>query len=230
MNFVCSDIHGCYDEFIDLLAKISFTASDTLYIVGDVLDRGPKPVELLLDIMNRPNIVLLMGNHDFLASAVLKMLLQGALSKEEFALAQDWFADGGETTLKGFKRLPADRRMELIRFIDRFLLYKEVHVGGRSYLLVHGGLEPFAPEKPLEKYTPVEMLFSRPDYNKKYYDDKLTVTGHTPTLFEPGNTGTIIRRNNHIAIDCGCVFGGKLAAYCLETQEEFYVKSKGYWK
>ena len=35
--------------------------------------------------------------------------------------------------------------------------------------------------------------------------------------------GYIYRKNNHIAIDCGACFpGGRLAAICLDTGEEFY--------
>lgn len=51
------------------------------------------------------------------------------------------------------------------------------------------------------------------------------MTGHTPTQVIKGNSrpGFIYQKNHHIAIDCGCVFGGKLACLCLETMEEFYV-------
>ena len=39
---------------------------------------------------------------------------------------------------------------------------------------------------------------------------------------DPACAGKIIRKNNHIAIDCGAVFGGALGCICLETLEEFY--------
>ena len=54
------------------------------------------------------------------------------------------------------------------------------------------------------------------------------ITGHTPTAFIEGNPrpGYIYRQNNHIAIDCGCYLpGGRLAAICLDTQEEYYVSN-----
>ena len=35
----------------------------------------------------------------------------------------------------------------------------------------------------------------------------------------------IFEENGHLAIDCGCIYGLKLAAYCLDTQEAFYVDS-----
>ena len=82
-----------------------------------------------------------------------------------------------------------------------------------------------------------ELLFHKPDYEKIYFPDKYLVTGHTPTrivyasekglLLEEIPEGQyedrIFRKNNHIAIDTGCEFGGKLACLCLDTMEEFYV-------
>ena len=41
MTYVMSDIHGCYDKYQSMLAAIHFAADDTLYVLGDVLDRGP---------------------------------------------------------------------------------------------------------------------------------------------------------------------------------------------
>ena len=57
-----------------------------------------------------------------------------------------------------------------------------------------------------------------------YFDDKIIISGHTPTLHIDKNMkGKIIKKNNHIAIDCGCVFGYGLGCLCLDTMEEFYV-------
>jgi len=101
-----------------------------------------------------------------------------------------------------------------------------VSAGGREFLLVHAGLEPFQPGKPLEDYGPTELLFHRADYSRPYFSDQLTISGHTPTFFtDRERGGYILRRNNHIAIDCGCGCyrpGGRLAAICLDTGEEFY--------
>ena len=53
----------------------------------------------------------------------------------------------------------------------------------------------------------------------------LIVTGHTPTGFiDPEYTGQIWKGNNHIAIDCGAVFGNPLGCICLDTMEEIYVE------
>ena len=46
-----SDIHGRLDMFEEVLEKIDLKDSDTLYILGDVIDRGPNPVKILLKLM-----------------------------------------------------------------------------------------------------------------------------------------------------------------------------------
>lgn len=40
MIYAMSDIHGCYEKYRDMLETIKFAADDTLYVLGDVLDRG----------------------------------------------------------------------------------------------------------------------------------------------------------------------------------------------
>lgn len=62
------------------------------------------------------------------------------------------------------------------------------------------------------------------DYDCVYDEDVIMVSGHSPTgLIDPAFAGRILRRNNHIAIDCGAVFGYPLDCLCLETGESFYV-------
>ena len=50
-TYVISDIHGEYDQFINLLEKIDLQEEDTLYILGDVLDRGPHPIKIIKKLM-----------------------------------------------------------------------------------------------------------------------------------------------------------------------------------
>ena len=47
-TYVMSDIHGCYDKYMKMLEKIGFSEDDTLYVLGDILDRGPHPVKVIL--------------------------------------------------------------------------------------------------------------------------------------------------------------------------------------
>ncbi|MCR4590153.1 MAG: fructose-bisphosphatase class III [Lachnospiraceae bacterium] len=50
-TYVVSDIHGQYDMFLELLNKICFKDTDTLYVLGDILDRGPHPVKVMKKLM-----------------------------------------------------------------------------------------------------------------------------------------------------------------------------------
>ena len=110
---------------------------------------------------------------------------------------------------------------------QRYELYQEVSVNGKEYLLVHGGLGNYRKDKDMEEYDLHELVWSRIDYEKSYYEDfyDYIITGHTPTLTIPGmaTPASVYRKNQHIAIDCGACFeGGRLAAICLDTGEEFY--------
>ena len=49
MIYVCSDIHGHYSCYAALLECIGLRPDDTLYILGDVIDRGPDGVKILQD-------------------------------------------------------------------------------------------------------------------------------------------------------------------------------------
>ena len=231
-TFVMSDIHGCYREYRRLLQIIRFREEDMLYVIGDCVDKGDAPMELLKDMMARPNVVPLMGNHDLEALVILRRLDEVRADGEEPDSAfvesvKDWLMDGGQPTLNGFLELPFGERQGILAYLETFFPYLEIEAGGKRYLLVHGGLEPFVPERKIEDYDILQLLLSRPDYEKRYFRDRYTVTGHTPTpVVQKGNRGAVIRKNNHLAIDCGCVYGYRLAAVCLETGREYYVYSR----
>ena len=104
--------------------------------------------------------------------------------------------------------------------------YVTLEFEGKKYILVHAGIADFEESKELDEYTLLDFIYKRADYSKRYYSDEKTflVTGHTPTMFIFTNRDAkVFMKNGHIAIDCGCVYGGKLAAYCIETGEVEYV-------
>ena len=59
MKYVMSDLHGCYDEFIKMLKLINFGEDDEIFILGDIFDRGSKPLEILDYIVSHKNIHLI---------------------------------------------------------------------------------------------------------------------------------------------------------------------------
>ena len=62
MYYAMSDIHGCFDKYKEMLSLIEFTLRDTLYVLGDVIDRGPDGIKILQDMMLRPNVFPLLGD------------------------------------------------------------------------------------------------------------------------------------------------------------------------
>lgn len=233
MIYCVSDIHGDYDKYKRLLQEIKFSDDDLLIVLGDTLDRGNHFSSVLLDMMQHENIIHLVGNHDFVGAICLNQLSK-EITKESLEnldatilnVILEWLNDGGDATMKDFSRLSQEQRDDILDYLNDFELYKEIYAGGKHYILTHAGLGNFSPQKRLEDYSLEDLAFSRTDYSKALFRDKILVTGHTPTALIPENPkpGYIYRGNNYIAIDCGCGFGGRLGAICLDTGEEFYVE------
>ncbi len=231
MIYAVADIHGCWDKYQDLLRKINFGPDDTLYVLGDVIDRGPDGFKIMLDMARRPNVVNLMGNHEAMAIDALSRILNAVrengdveLSKDDADAVELWFCNGGELSLADFLWLNGDQTQTVWEYMRNMPLYKELEVGDRQFVLVHGGLEGFSPSRPLADYAPNEILWCRPEENTTYYPDKMVVFGHTPVqLLNENAPAKICQKGNLIDIDCGCVFpNGRLGCLCLDTMEEIY--------
>ncbi len=231
-TYVISDIHGQYDMFMELLGKIKLKDSDTLYVLGDVLDRGPHPIKTLMKLMEMPNAVCIVGNHELMALECLQFLMKEitdeSIEEMDEEMADNlttWQYNGSKPTIDEFRRLDPEARQDVIDFIKDFTINEEVSVNDKEYLLVHAGPGNYLPEKDIEDYSLHELIWMKADYDVQYFEDTYVITGHTPTQIIEGNPnpGFIYRRNNHIAIDCGAhIPGGRLAAICLDTGKEFY--------
>ena len=62
--YVTSDAHGHVRALDEALSKISLTSDDTLYVLGDMIDRGPDPVGVIKLVRSLPNAHVLKGNHE----------------------------------------------------------------------------------------------------------------------------------------------------------------------
>lgn len=230
MTYVMSDLHGRYDFYIKMLEKIKFVKEDTLYILGDCVDRGDEGLKIVLDIAERDNVIGLMGNHDFLALSIIsnldRALKPGQLEDMRY-LIDMWKMDGGMSTYNEYKKLSPEERKLALMTIDGFRNYAEVKIGEREFVLCHGGIRDYSEDRTLSDYTIEDFAFFREDYSKPKFAKrgKYLITGHTPTATIEGATESKIYKNHdHIAIDCGAVFGYGLGCICLDTMEEFYVK------
>ena len=225
MTYVMSDLHGRYEQYAKMLERIRFSEQDELYILGDVVDRGPQPIRILLDMSARPNVHPILGNHELMAIPLLAALSSAPPRTAEAETAMEkWLSDGGETTLAGFLGHSSDDRVRILDYLGSFVPYRELTVEGAQFILVHAGMDDFDPNRPLCTYSLRSLVTAHTDYTRRYFPDRYLVTGHIPTgLIAPGYGGRIYRANGHIAMDCGNGWGGTLGCLRLEDMEEFYV-------
>lgn len=135
-TFVTSDAHGhlkALDRALELAAP---GLDDTVYVLGDMVDRGPDPVGVLRLVHGLPRARVLLGNHE-------DMLLTALATGEQLDLLT-WEMNGGSSTAAGLDALPRDEYLELLNWIENLPLWDVVEVGGRSYLLCHAGIDALA--------------------------------------------------------------------------------------
>lgn len=231
MTYVMSDIHGEYEKYLEMLKLIDFSDEDELFVLGDVVDRGPEPIKLIQDMMLRSNIYPLMGNHDLMAFDVLSKLMveitednyDTYLTKDIMLELDDWIYNGGDMTLTQFRTLDKSQQQDILDYFSEFSLCEVIDIGEKSFIMSHAGLGNFHKDKKLRAYTEEELLFGRNNPDVQYFDNPniYLIWGHTPTSTICGED-KIYRSHNNILIDCGACFGGKLACLCLDTMEEFY--------
>lgn len=239
-----SDFHGRHDLFLAMLDKISFGSDDTLYILGDVADRGDWGIETYLYLLNAPNMVLLMGNHELLFLEAYRKYRTS--SESGFARSGEWLLwcrNGGLPTWTGFQRLSPEQQKAVISYIaDAFLVIPNLAVGGRHFYLCHAcHLDSYVDgpvlyrdvkgrearhvvwDRVYPRNTYLSREYSRLNYKElynRYPRDTVMIFGHTPTNFlnkvDSHDRGRIWHGGSGhlIDIDCGCASLTKKGA-CL---------------
>ena len=216
-TYCIADIHGCYDEFMELLQLISFNPDeDILYVLWDVIDRGDRPIDCLQYIMRTKNVHLLLGNHEHMM-----------LDYFDCNNGSSWFKNKNGMTLLQYNLLSGVETEKIIKYLRNRPLYKTVNVNNRRFFLSHAGLNAAVPFKHQQKK---HLIWGREDfYQYVALPNHICIFGHTPTssLYKKDCSIWLDElHNDKINIDCGCVFGGALAALRLDDGAIFYVKSK----
>lgn len=218
MIYAVSDIHGdlaMYNHIIKQLNK-----DDTLYIVGDVIDRGSSGIMILQDIMKRPNVELLLGNHEWF------LIMSMAFGSEY--IMNTWISrqNGGEATAQSLILLPSIEYDNLLDYLLSRKVCEKLVVNNKKFVLVHGCYY-----NDIEDITEFEN--SKLVYNCLWDSELLTavsdknntdiyIHGHVPI----GNAGL----NNPYLDNCryvdgGNIFGGCQILYNLTTDICTYFKN-----
>ena len=206
-TLIVGDIHGCFDELKELLEKVSYSKpSDRLIFVGDLINKGPKSMDVL-NWVKASGAEVILGNHEL-----------GFLN----------YLKNPDSKFKVFTKLVKEMKgeeKEWGKWMSSFPLYIE-----EDFIVVHGGIVPGMELKDSPDYLLTrirswdgvgEDLYN--DNDPPWYDfyegEKLVVYGHW------AGQGLNIRENT-IGIDTGCCWGRKLSLLHLETREIHQVQAK----
>ena len=137
MIYVLSDIHGNERRFRSIMEQIRLRPEDTLYVLGDVVDRHPEGIWILRKIMAMPNAKMLLGNHEYMMLRALGCPYDDNL--DDGRALEHWYRNGGKVTHDHLKHIRKTLRAEIIDYLKKLPLCFDVEVNGKVYKLVHGG-------------------------------------------------------------------------------------------
>jgi len=232
-TIVIGDVHGCLNEFEELVGRLDPQPGDRLVSLGDLMDKGPDPV----------------GCVRFARSLAMEMVLGNHEEKH-----RRWW----KHVDRGFRDLGYKNPMRPLKDEDqranRGLSPEDVEFFNNlpssinltpGWVAVHGGLLPGLPfeKQPERKMIRVRWVDDRgkmialdpvspfkPENGKEWtevYDGSRSVVfGHAVhSLTDP----YIVRRDTGVetwGIDTGVVYGGRLTALVMETMEIVQVEAK----
>ena len=219
MTYVISDLHGYpLEKFKMLLAKADFGEDDFLYILGDVVDRNNDGgVEILEWLLSQYNVQLILGNHEamllsceFLFDEITDESVAN-FDSEKIELLSNYQLNGGDVTLKSLAKLNKESPetvADILDYLHEAPLYEAVAAGGKDYFLCHSGIDNFEKGKKISNYPADAFIWAWPEISDKYFDDIITVFGHTPTMnYGEQYRNKIIKTRTWIAIDMGASDG-----------------------
>ena len=212
-----------------MLQKIDLKDDDILYVLGDVIDRGPESFEIVFDIMERENVEMFLGNHEHM---MLTYLNGSDL--------ESWFygVNGGRFTYYRYKQFDDKTKNEILNYLlNKTTVIRNLNIHDHRYILSHtsavsDGIDRFTRDysDDLMKVQNLVWNMSADNVESIIYKPK----PEAPTTFISGH---IISRRLHssddiyieeyengykwIDIDCGCAMGedyGQLS--CLAINDE----------
>lgn len=216
---VMGDVHGQYEKMLNVLSLCEYRpAVDRLILLGDYVDRGPDSRRVVSEVLRLVQLgaVALYGNHEDLMRQALRNRKQGYLNPVEL---EQWFANGGETTLDSYRAHASDLDAHLAFIGD---LPRWVEVDG--YLCVHAGIRP---GRKIERQASRDLIWIREEYIEGYRGPQDVVTGHTPVQYlrrfasfedVEDSTKPVIREHKYF-LDTGAAWRGPLTVMDLLSGE-----------
>lgn len=221
-NFVVSDLHGqgqIYSSIISTLEDEQRRYPNekiVLYINGDIIDRGPNSIPMLLDVMDRVKkrkgnieVKMLAGNHELIMLEAIEKKVNGKWNDWS-----TWFlgSNGGQVSSKQFDALPVSKQQEVIDFLENLPLNKvfdDPILGDRGVVIAHASAVDTRGIKTLKdilgnrQLSDVLWVRKKSGYNCAPVGrtNYLSIIGHTPTRSRHIEYD---QDDNVLYIDCGC--------------------------
>jgi serine/threonine protein phosphatase 1 len=210
-TFVVGDIHGCYDELLELLDRAALSSDDRIIAIGDLVNRGPQSAQTL-DFFRRPdspNIQSIRGNHEHRHVRIRRGEAIPTLS----VLVTRW-------------ELGAEYD-DAVTFMDSLPLYLDLP----EALLVHAFYEPGVPLEEQREDILVGVngseAYLRRAYKRRWYryyeGEKPLIVGHRDWT---GDMEPLIYKDRVYGIDTRCVYGGWLTGLVLPEFELISVPAR----
>ena len=200
-TFVVGDVHGCFNEFLNLLKKANYRKeTHRLILVGDIINRGPLSLKML-EWVKAHEVETVRGNHEqaFIDSVRKNKILNPHLAK--------------------LKKDMKDHLEEWIQWLETLPFYIE----DKDFVVVHAGLVP--EKKPQDSDSKLLMNIRTWDkyglnikngnnlpWYSYYKKEKLVIYGHW------ASQGLNVRENT-IGLDSGCVYGYRLSGVLLPERK-----------
>jgi len=208
-----SDIHGCHQEFAELLERLALTKDDRLILVGDLINRGPDSCKVI-DLARQHRALSLLGNHE------LRLLTYRKNKTPASAITRETDAD---TYVK--------LRAEDWAYLEAMPLTH--YIAELNTVFVHGGFLPSEPwqRQPAPVVTRIQVIDGdgkpckradapdAPPWADLWNGPPFVVYGHTPRP-------EVYKLKWSVGIDTACVMGGHLTAYILPEKRFVQVKAR----
>ncbi|MGN1432428.1 MAG: metallophosphoesterase [Ruminococcus sp.] len=230
MIYVTSDLHGYPLEKIqEMFDKVGFSDNDFCFVLGDVIDRGEDGIKIIKWLMSKPNMELILGNHEammlaceFLFDEITEESISN-LTGSKLNSYLDWEQNGARPTINALHSTRPSEIKYILEYLHEAPVYETVSAGGRDFLLSHSGLRNFDKNKKLSEYSENDFLWNRPKFYDRYFDDVICVFGHTPTiLYGRNHMGKAVITDTWIDIDAGAACGFSPMILRLDDLKEFY--------
>ncbi|WP_166819849.1 metallophosphoesterase family protein [Thalassoroseus pseudoceratinae] len=210
--FAIGDIHGCDTALNALLDRLKLTPTDTVVVLGDIVDRGPgsrQVIERLMTLHDECNFVLIRGNHD-------EMMIKAYEGTDSYMSAM-WLQVGGLEALESYGGQTLGLVPEAhINFLKTSVDYWETETD----VFIHGNLRP---EIPLQSQHWEAMRWEHlSGVEAALPDGRRVVCGHTSQ-----KDGRPVVMEGWVCIDTFASGSGWLTALETGTNEIYRSKETG---